>query len=73
MEIIASYIDLVIMYLAEIDILGIVIIALSIVIVVVMALKFERRWEKMRKLKRQRKMLTVRLDELVGGRKKLRL
>ena len=73
MEIIASYIDLVIMYLTEIDILGIVIIALSIVIVVVMALKFEGRWEKRRKLKRQRKMLTVRLDELVGGRKKLRL
>ncbi len=73
MEIIASYIDLVIMYLAEIDILGIVVIALSIVIVVILALRFERRWEKMRKLKRQRKMLTARLDELVGGRKKLRL
>jgi Flp pilus assembly protein TadB len=73
MEIIASYIDLVIMYLAEIDILGIVVIALSIVIVVILALRFERRWGKMRKLKRQRKMLTARLDELVGGRKKLRL
>ncbi len=73
MEIIASYIDLVIMYLTEIDILGIVVIALSIVIVVILALRFERRWEKMRKLKRQRKMLTARLDELVGGRKKLRL
>ena len=40
MEIIASYIDLVIMYLAEIDILGIVVITLSIVIVMVMALRF---------------------------------
>jgi Flp pilus assembly protein TadB len=73
MEIIASYIDLVIMYLAEIDILGIVVITLSIVIVMVMALRFERRWGKRRKLKRQRMMLTARLDELVGGRKKLRL
>ena len=73
MEIIASYIDLVIMYLAEIDILGIVVITLSIVIVMILALRFERRWGKMRKLKRQRKMLTARLDELVGGRKKLRL
>ncbi len=73
MEIIASYIDLVIMYLAEIDILGIVVITLSIVIVIVIALRFERRWGKRRKLKRQRMMLTARLDELVGGRKKLRL
>ena len=73
MEIIASYIDLVIMYLAEIDILGIVVITLSIVIVMVMALRFERRWGKRRKLKRQRMMLTARLDKLVGGRKKLRL
>jgi len=73
MEIIASYIDLVIMYLAEIDILGIVVITLSIVIVMVMALRFERRWGKRRKLKRQRMMLTARLDELVGRRKKLRL
>jgi hypothetical protein len=73
MEIISAFLDLAIMYLTEIDILGIVIISLSIVIVVVMALKFERRWGKRRKLKRQRKMLTVRLDELVGGRKKLRL
>jgi hypothetical protein len=73
MEIISAFLDLAIMYLTEIDILGIVIISLSIVIVVVMAFKFERRWEKGRKLKRQRKMLTVRLDELVGGRKKLRL
>jgi Flp pilus assembly protein TadB len=73
MEIIASYIDLVIMYLAEIDILGIVVITLSIMIVIVIALRFERRWGKRRKLKRQRMMLTARLDELVGGRKKLRL
>ncbi len=73
MEIIASYIDLVIMYLAEIDILGIVVITLSIVIVIVIALRFERRWGKRRKLKRQRMMLTARLDELVGRRKKLRL
>lgn len=73
MEIIASYIDSVIMYLAEIDILGIVVITLSIMIVIVIALRFERRWGKRRKLKRQRMMLTARLDELVGGRKKLRL
>ncbi len=73
MEIIASYIDLVIMYLAEIDILGIVVITLSIVIVIVIALRFERRWGKRRKLKRQRMMLTARLDELVGRREKLRL
>ena len=73
MEIIASYIDLVIVYLAEIDILGIVVITLSIVIVIAIALRFERRWEKRRKLKRQRMMLKARLDELIGGRKKLRL
>ena len=73
MEIIAFYIDLVIIYLAEIDILGIVVITLSIMIVIVIALRFERRWGKRRKLKRQRMMLTARLDELVGGRKKLRL
>ena len=73
MEIIASYIDLVIMYLAEIDILGIVVITLSIAILIAIALRFERRWGKRRKLKRQRMMLTARLDELVGGRRKLRL
>ena len=73
MENIAAFIDLVRMYLAEIDILGIVVITLSIVIVIVIALRFERRWGKRRKLKRQRMMLTARLDELVGGRKKLRL
>ena len=73
MQIIADYMDLVMMYLPEIDILGIVIITLSIVIVVVVALRYEKSMKKMRELKRQRKMLTARLDELAGGRKKLRL
>lgn len=61
------------MYLAEIDISGIVLIALSIVIVVVLALRYEKRRKKMKELIRQRKMLTARLDELVGGWKKLKL
>jgi len=73
MEIIAAYIDLVIMYLNEIDIFGILAIALFIVIVVVLALRYGKGRKKMRELKRQRKMLTARLDELAGGRKKLRL
>lgn len=73
MEIIADYIDLIITYLPEIDILRIVIITLSIVIVVVLALRYEKRRKKMRELKRQRRMLTARLDELAGGRKNLKL
>jgi Flp pilus assembly protein TadB len=73
MEIIAAYIDLVIMYLNEIDIFGILAIALFIVIVVVLSLRYGKGRKKMRELKRQRKMLTARLDELAGGRKKLRL
>jgi hypothetical protein len=61
------------MYLAEIDISGIIVIALSIVIVVVLALRYEKRRKKMKELIRQRKISTARLDELVGGRKKLKL
>jgi ABC-type transport system involved in cytochrome bd biosynthesis fused ATPase/permease subunit len=72
MEIIGDYIDLIIMYLPEIDILGITVITLSVLLVVVLALRYEKRRKKMRELKRQRKMLTAKLDELVGGRKKLR-
>ena len=73
METVSAYINLGMMYLAETGTLGMVAIVLSTVIVVVIALKFERRWGKMRKLKRQRMMLTARLDELVGGRKKFKL
>jgi Flp pilus assembly protein TadB len=73
MEIITDYIDLAIMHLPEIDILGMMIIALSIVILAALSIRYARRREKMKELKRQRKMLTTRLDELVGGRKKLRL
>jgi hypothetical protein len=61
------------MYLAEIDIFRVVVIALSIVIVVLLALRYEKRRKKMKELIRQRKISTARLDELVGGRKKLRL
>jgi hypothetical protein len=61
------------MYLAEIDIFGIVVIALSIVIVVIIALVYEKQMRKVKELKRQRSMLTARLNKLVGGRKKARL
>jgi Flp pilus assembly protein TadB len=67
MEIIAAYIDLVLMYLTEINILDIVIIALFTVIVVVLASRYGKRRKKMKELIRQRKMLTARLDELAGG------
>jgi Flp pilus assembly protein TadB len=73
MEIIADYIDLVIMYIPEIDILGIIIITLSIVILVTLSMRYARWRERMKELKRQRKMLTTRLDELAGGKKRLRL
>ncbi len=73
MEIIADFMDLIIMYLTEIDLLGMVIITLSIVIVVVLALRYEKRRKKMKELIRKRNMLTARLDELAGGNKKLRL
>ena len=73
MEIIAAFLDLVIIYLTEIDIVEIVIIALSIVIVVVLVSRYEKRRKKMKELIRQRKMLAARLDELAGGRQKLRL
>ena len=73
MENIAAFIDLVRMYLAEIDILGVVVIALSIVIVVLLALRYKKRRKEMKELIRQRKMLAARLNKLAGGRKKLRL
>ncbi len=73
MEIIADFMDLIIMYLTEIDLLRMVIITLSIVIVVVLALRYEKRRKKMKELIRKRNMLTARLDELAGGNKKLRL
>jgi Flp pilus assembly protein TadB len=73
MEIFADYINLAIMHLPEIDILGTIIITLSIVILAALSMRYARRREKMKELKRQRKMLTARLDELAGGRKRLRL
>ena len=57
------------MYLAEIDIFRVVVIALSIVIVVLLALRYEKRRKKMKELIRQRKMLTARLNELTGKTK----
>jgi hypothetical protein len=60
------------MYLAEIDIFGIVVIALSIVIVVMLALVYEKRGRKVKELKEQQRMFKVRLNKLVGGRKKPR-
>ena len=69
MEIIVDYIDLIIMHLPKNDTLGIAIIALSIVILVALSLRFASRREKMKELKRQRKMLTTRLEELTGAEK----
>jgi hypothetical protein len=73
MENIAAFIDLVRMYLAEIDIFRVLVIALSIVIVVLLALRYKKRRKEMKELIRQRKMLTARLNKLAGGRKKPRL
>jgi len=49
------------MHLPEIDIFGTIIITLSIVILAALSMRYARRREKMKELKRQRKMLTVRL------------
>jgi hypothetical protein len=73
MEIFADYINLAIMHLPEIDILGTIIIILSIVILAALPMRYARRREKMKELKRQRKMLTARIYILAGGWKRLRL
>lgn len=67
-EVINALKDWAIIYLAESDILGIVVISLSILIVVVLALRYKKSWEKMKELKRQREMMTARLNKLVEGR-----
>jgi cell division protein FtsB len=67
-EVINAFKDWAIMYFAESDIFGIVVISLSILIVVVLALRYKKRRKKMKELKRQREMMTARLNKLVEGR-----
>lgn len=71
-EVINAFKDLARMYLSEVEIFGFILVVLSIVIVVVIALRYEKRRRNMKELKGQRKMLTARLNKLVGGRKKPR-
>jgi hypothetical protein len=67
-EVINAFKDLARMYLSEVEIFGVILVVLSIVIVVIIALRYEKRRRKMKELKRQRKMLTARLNKLAGGR-----
>ena len=55
-------------YLAENNMFGVVVISLSILIVAVLALRYKKRRKKMKELKRQREMMTARLNKLVEGR-----
>ena len=73
MEIITAFLDSIKIYLTEKNILDIAIIVGAIVIFVVLALRYKKRSQKMRELKRQRKMLNARLDNLVVGKKNLTL
>jgi cell division protein FtsB len=55
-------------YLAESNMFGAVVISFSILIVAVLALRYKKRRKKMKELKRQREMMTARLNKLVEGR-----
>jgi len=73
MKVINAFKDLAKMCLSEVEIFGFILVVLSIMIVVVIALRYEKRRRKMNELKRQQRTVKARLNKLVGGRKKPRL
>ncbi len=67
-EFINAFKDWDIMYFAESDIFWSVVISLSILIVVVLTLRYKKRRKEMTELKMQRERVTARLNKLVEGR-----
>jgi cell division protein FtsB len=55
-------------YLAESNMFGAVVISFSILIVALLAFRYKKRRKKMKELKRQREIMTARLNKLVEGR-----